>query len=572
MAELILPIGMLRTSDGASRIELRCDPVRRRVLRDWFERVGELRLPWVAVPQAIDNSPAGLTLEYSSSLNESTSVAAQIPEWAGNAAISLPQILGLGRFTLTAAEELARHKFDDVMVCPALVHHYLAGPVVWRLVALPAGTATRADWSRSDPNAWLWSSPTSLTAGAAADPVHTLGAAIHHALVGDLFPESLPSEEKFARLLRGEIGQPDEFATAIRDCAPQSCQPDVENLRKLVLECIDTRPGRRPSEADARARFEKIEKRLGFDRLARSWEGDDHMDTSDELRRRAAAGPQEEKPDIPDAPEAPTARDDWSDVARRELEKGNLTAALSAAWNAAFTEGPGKIELYLITVQRAASVLPPPRSEIVGTLDRLDHAYSAEIIGEANLLRVAHIRLRYLGAPAEEVAPLLKTGKSEWTRAAGLLLRAFLQVRKGEGFADASRLCGEGRTVFAKMPHGGGESGKYARAFLALLDGIAHVGFVAGGGPPAYYTDALTQFSDAIQWAAEVGARDLFRAAGRWLTWLAWLAGLTPGPDATTIRIATDALLRLHGLTGAGHGLHETPDVPWYDEAYLFPV
>ena len=82
MTELILPIGVLRTSpEDAPRVELNCDPVRRRVLRDWFERVGDLHLPWIAVPQAIDNSPAGLTLEYSSSLNESTSVAAQIPAW-----------------------------------------------------------------------------------------------------------------------------------------------------------------------------------------------------------------------------------------------------------------------------------------------------------------------------------------------------------------------------------------------------------------------------------------------------------------------------------------------------------
>jgi len=31
-------------------------------------------------------------------------------------------------------------------------------------------------------------------------------------------------------------------------------------------------------------------------------------------------------------------------------------------------------------------------------------------------------------------------------------------------------------------------------------------------------------------------------------------------------------LLRLHGLTGAGHGLNETPEVPWYDESFIFPV
>jgi hypothetical protein len=136
-------------------------------------------------------------------------------------------------------------------------------------------------------------------------------------------------------------------------------------------------------------------------------------------------------------------------------------------------------------------------------------------------------------------------------------------VGAGGGGADAGHVPGA---------QGGGQGGRYARAYLSLLDGIAHIGFVAAGGPPAYYSDALGRLGTALQLAGEVGATDVQRGATQWLARLSVLTGLTPGPAAQTIQTAAEALLRLHAGIGPGPAARDAPEIPWYDEGYIFPV
>src|SRR3954447_17754462 len=70
---------------------------------------------------------------------------------------------------------------------------------------------------------------------------------------------------------------------------------------------------------------------------------------------------------------------------------------------------------------------------------------------------------------------------------------------------------------------------------LALIDGVAHIGFVASGGPPEYYSDALDRFGIALRLVTEIGSGNLRRAAAHWLRWLRWLTGLVPDRSVSTI-------------------------------------
>lgn len=570
MPELRLPVGTLRTEqDTAPRVDLWCSRTERRRLRDWFDRVAGLGLPWIASPTSISDASGGLTLEYPASLRGSVRADVKCAEWSQDLPSAMPLVLGLARFTLVVSEALTKHRVREALVCPALVHLWPGDSATWCLLPVPASTATLSDWAKAEPSACAWASPAALLAGRLSDPVHTLGAAIHLGILGGMFPDSLHHQEKFSRLLRGRVGMPARLETATRTATPARCQPDAESLRKFVLDCLDSRVGRQPSEVDARSRFTDLETRFSPDRLAKAWDAESRPATGDKLRKQSAPPPPPKPPET--TPEVPTPGKDWSDLAREHLNKGEISQALTTAWNALFAEGPHKSDLYLMVVQRAAA-LSPVRAEIVTALNRLKEAYSPELIGEANLIRAAHIWMRYLAASEDDVYRYLPVARTDWGKAVGALMRAVFAVRRTGAYAETAKFCAEGSSIFAKMPQGGGEVGRYARGYLALLDGVAHVGFVAAGGSPDYYSDALTKFGTALQLAGEVGARDLLRAAVQWLNWLAWLAGLTPGKTATTIRTAAEAMLKLYGGTGPGLGVVETPDVPPYDEAYLFPV
>jgi hypothetical protein len=229
---------------------------------------------------------------------------------------------------------------------------------------------------------------------------------------------------------------PARLAAAVRSAAPIPCRPDAEALQQLALECLDPVPARRPNEADARKRFAELDERLSADRLARYWEAENRPAVAAELRRRAGS-PAPSRSPVPPGPapvETLPPGKDWSDVAREAVARGELAKALSAAWNSVFAEGPHTIELYLTVVQRMAG-LSPPRAELAAALNRLDKAYGPEQIGEANLLRIAHLRVRHLGATEEDVYPLLQARQGEWARAVGVLMRAMFQARKAAGRA-----------------------------------------------------------------------------------------------------------------------------------------
>jgi hypothetical protein len=367
----------------------------------------------------------------------------------------------------------------------------------------------------------------------------------------------LTRTEQFSRLLRGCGGVPARLTAALSTALPAACAAEAADLGALILDCLQPRESRRPALAAARERFAQLERRLAADVLVRHWR-QEHRD--DVVNRLLEA-------DRPPEPAEPPCRT-WYEEARRRLDRNDFAGALDAAWNAIRADGPSYFRLYLVVLQSLAARLPRPQDDVRSGLERLTREFGGQL-DEGDRLLMAHLRARYLGALEADLGRLDGPYQSRWNEGASCILRAWLQLRRGHGFNRVSQLCGDGRQRFEKMPGGGEAAGGYARAYLHLLDGIAHILYVAAGNPADYYIDALEHLTHCFRLATQVGADDLLRSCCGWLERLAWLTRAESGPTLRPVRLGARAILDAQGFRGDGSVV---PEVPPYDETILFPL
>ena len=586
MNELQLPMGTMRTSgDGTLIVRLRARRDERKTARAWFDRLRALNLSWMLLPEVITEvmeSPGGIDLKYGEESKEAVSLTKKIEEWGRDLPASLPMILTLGRFMITIAEEFAQAKEAVPPLGPAQIK-FLPGPAtLWRMLPMPTAGLALADWARSGADAWLWSSSGSLLGGLQHDAVHALGAALHQGLTGTLFPETLSERERFARLLRGRVGLAQRLEAAVTSALPRACAAEAIKLCGLILDCLYRQVDLRPTEADARKRFKELEQKLSLDRLMQSWEYENRPEIVKKMMELAFVPPVRPKPPPPPPPSvpgtpAPTPEalptgKDWSDVARDYLAQGNLNNALDAAWNAVFNEGPVFIRLYLGVLQVLAARSPLGLAQVSAALARLEQTFRPQF-SESDNLQVIHLKTRYLQVPEAELGQVDRPCESRWNEGISLLLQARMQLCKGDQYSRVSKLCQEGRKRFEAMPRGGGDVGSYAQSYLYLLDGIAHIKYVGVSKQVDYFADSLEKFGKSFELAAKSGVSpDLVSANLRWLARLAQLTRTdVPRPPLSLVFAGTEAILRSQGVQ-VDLSSQDTPEIPWYNDAVLFPL
>jgi hypothetical protein len=567
MTETVLPYGLMRTTqDGLPAVLLRCSRHEAKSIRAWFDRLKAFNRGWLLLPvkeiDTVFQGDGGLELQYSSQLPRMVPLNWKTAEWSHDLPAALPSILGLARFVINLVEALARQKVDDVALSPAFVRFLPDEAAPWRVVPLPTREASLGQWARSDPEAWLWLSPPSILSAAIPDPSYTLGSCLHHGLVGAVFPEGLGRREKFQRVLRGRAGSPSRLETAVKTALPRARGSDARELTGLILGCLDSRPGKRITAADAVARFSELERKLAIDDLIKQWEYENRPAVAAKLKQSSRGGST--------VPVVPPPHKPWSDLVEQFLAEGRLTDALDASWNAIRTEGPSHIHMYLKIAQRIAGQDPPPVSRLTAALARLVESYGPELV-ESDFLRLTHLQVRYLNTPESELGQLDRGYQGRWNEGTALLLRAKLQLGKGQDYPLISRLCKEGRNRFeTAAPGGGGAAAAYPRAYLFMLDGIAHIGYVSLTGLVDYYTDAVSCFTNAFNLADQVNAADLVVASLLWLAWLGQMARLFPTMAVHCSAIET--ILSLHGMSAADGSIADPPGIPWYDDSRVFPL
>src|SRR5262249_39088926 len=150
-------------------------------------------------------------------------------------------------------------------------------------------------------------------------------------------------------------------------------------------------------------------------------------------------------------------------------------------------------------------------------------------------------------------------------------LRAVIEARdhcEAAQYARASRAARDGRALLDAAPDGGGRTGRYARAYLHLIDGIANFGAASALGDPSFLRDAFGCFTQSLDGAHAIGAADLGEANLKWLAHLRFAATPERASSFAVLALGIDAYLEAHGLTDDARDPRrsEQPAVPWYDE------
>ena len=165
-----------------------------------------------------------------------------------------------GRFVFEVAGELAGRGFGDAPhstrdrpPCPRL-----DPPLAARPAADGRQLARRLGPGRT--RTWLWVTRETVIGGAGLDPVYVLGAALHHAIAGPLFPKDLPTARSSSPA-QGPDGPP-AARSAVRAACPVPLEDDAAALERLILDCLEPNPSARPR---------RIRSGSGCRRLPTSW-------------------------------------------------------------------------------------------------------------------------------------------------------------------------------------------------------------------------------------------------------------------------------------------------------------
>jgi hypothetical protein len=151
-------------------------------------------------------------------------------------------------------------------------------------------------------------------------------------------------------------------------------------------------------------------------------------------------------------------------------------------------------------------------------------------------------------------------------------MQARILLTTGQAYNQISRICKQARAVYESMPEKGGRAGLYATAYLHLLDGVAHIGAVSTYRNESFYNDAFEEFGHALDLAVRANHDALIQTCLLWFAWLGRFISLAERPELSLLSAGVDAVLRSHGLTRESVAAAGVPEVPWYDEAQLFPV
>jgi hypothetical protein len=571
-----LPRGELRASaDGALRLVLPVVKAERAHVRSFFARVtsfgerhGEAAL--LVAPTTIAEQGDDLVVTYAATDAVGFAHAGRV--WRGDLAARLPSLLAVCKAIVGAGLALERAGWGFLPLTPAQLRiarstcdeggaggaEAQAREVV-RVIALPPLAVSLEAWAGADPEAWAWAPTEALRGELGAGTGYAVGALLHASIVGDLWPELIPPAERFLRLLRGRSGTLDRVAEAVAAALPKSCADDGAELVETIGLLLDADRSRRPVGDEIRARIGRLCERITPTALAAGWEREGQPQRAlDVVVRGASVTP----------PEAIG----WETLARLAESQGDLARALEAAARGLPGGDAGALRGYVALLGKVAALVPKQDELLARGIALIDAAIPGDI-GDAARVYLAHLEARHLGRDDAARSRLRARLGSEWCRALGAAIEARAHA-EAEQYPHASRAARDGRALVDRAPDGGGRTGRYVRAYLHLVDGIANFGAVRALGDPSYLRDAFSNFTQSLDVARAIAAADLVDANLHWLAHLHDAA--RPGRSGATevLALGIDAYLEAQGLADAIRDPRFTaaPGVPWYDEATLFPA
>lgn len=557
MSTLRLPVGdMSETAEGHVRVAMALNARTRASVQSIVERLDGVAAEWFWIPTTVDEYEGDLVLDYALEQSTSMTFTAALPRFRADPRVHLPELVELARYLEACMRVLERVEVS-ALVAPACVRYAPERTQgAWRLMVVPLVDVSLADWARSAPDAWMWTPGRMLFGKQHADPAaFAVGAALCTGLGGDLFPSHLPAGKRFARALRGWVGQPANVRTTVRDGLPQSFSDEGTALAALALSLLEPTP---PS--DWGRLLAQVGDQLHPYRTAVRWEYEGNVDVArDVLERFAATTPKEHVP--------------WDVLGRLRSADQDPSGAVQAAIDALGTED-GVRDL-AAEVRRLAHSRPPQEARplierAVAAIDQLGAR-----AGDFGRLHFAHIEARYLDRADAALHRLSAPFKDPWDTIVKSTIQSRLLAGQGH-HAHVARICKESKAAVRAMPLGGGELGRYVVAYLDYLDGVAHYGATSQYNDPGYLADAFSRIVSSLDATPVVcdPSDPLIEANVHWLYWIGDLANQMKIDGAKAIRTGIDAYLSSTGLTRriSEQQRRERPPLVWYDAGRLLAL
>lgn len=583
--EVVLPTGHLSLSeDGDAAVLIRLSIRNRDALLAALDSTSGLPAQrfWLSAARREDDE--GLRLSYPKPPGSVTPLTLMVERWRAEPAISLARALELARHLLHVTGELEQLQPSRFPLSPAQVFAVRGedGKERWLVLPLPLERTAFADFVRADEDYWAWLSADEMFGASRSDRAYMTGAVLYYCLVAPLYPREVSRAERVRRLVLYRAGNPHLLRAAMASALPQSEAETAGRLSDLIAGLLAPPPGRALTAAQALGELDRFCGELSAHRLACLWEvaGDDHRHVQRAhaiIESLAAITPDSEVP--------------WDAVERLREKAGDRAGAADAAARRprhpeeyslidyarsllrAGEEGREELERLTDMVREtdAGAGARPPGREQGNTEAEAGPKRGQHQLREEEYLYLTYVHGRWLCHADEALLWLIRRDFSvSWNRVVRCMLAARITAGKEEWVRTAAH-CRDGRRHVGQMSNAGGEYGRYATAYLDLLDGIAHVCAVhRQSHANDYLSVAFDRLRGAWEGLRQVGAADEEEVFTYWLSLLAELAGR----DArlAMLRLGVEAFLESRGAGRARvtHGGGESPPLPWFDELRVF--
>lgn len=581
--EVALPSGRLSLSeDGRASVLLRLSIRNREALLAAVDSTSGLAAGRFWPGGARREDDEGLHLTYAKPWGVVTPLTRLVGLWRAEPAVALVRALELARHLLHVTGELEQLQPSRFPLSPAQVFAVKGedGKENWLVLPLPLERTAFADFIRADEDYWAWLSADEMFGASRPDRAYMTGAALYYCLVAPLFPAEVSRAERVRRLVLYRAGNPHLLRAALAGALPDSESKAAVRLADFIAGLLAPPLGRALTAAQALRDLDHFCGELSPHRLACSWEvaGDDRR-----CVQRAHAIIETLVATAPDS-EVP-----WEAVERLREKVGDRAGAADAAARRSRPPEESSVITYVRSLLDAGEQRRPELERLIEMVREVAtgtgaaapsqergviHADAAPEpkpgqyhLSEEEYLYLTYVHGRWMGQADEALLWLRRDFSISWNKVMRWLLAARFAAGKEEWVRTAAH-CRDGRRQVEQMSNAGGAYGRYANAYLDLLDGIAHVCAVHRQQHASdYLSTAFDRLRKAWEGMREVGATD-DEALMDWLSLLAGLAGRDP--RLAMLRLGVEAFLESRGVGPGPVAADGSPPIPWFDEYRVF--
>jgi hypothetical protein len=477
-----------------------------------------------------------------------------VAQWRGYPAVHIPQVLDLGNFVYRASSELChlrplRFLFSPPQICRLTGE---SGQQQWMIVPLPLEGAGVSDFVAASELSTVWLSGDELLGIGSTDRCFLLGAVLYYCLVSDLFPHDVSHGERFRRCLSFRAGNLATARTTIQSSVPKALAAVATQLAEFICALLAPSYGRAISPAQAVVELERFQMEFAPPRLASLWEAEGHNPRAVAILNAFALSAN--KSEVP-----------WQALARLRKVTGDAVGAVQALANVVQSPEQRKA-VFISKTHSAGRSGSEGRAEVERAVAKLSETGTSTMDPE-EFLFLAYMNARFLERFDESIQLLRREFTVSWHKViAGVLAARF--AAEGGRWIEVSKACKNTRLIVSRMPDTGGTRGRYALAFLNLLDGIAHARVVEAGYNPDYLNDAFVRFEKAFTEIRDSGFEDLRAVTLAWLEILA--KGTATRPSLQALHQKAEAFRRSIGADPTGASGDAVPSLPWFDESRFF--